>query len=758
MNIRTKLAPLVILSLLSACSRNPEVTKRRYLESGVQYAKQHKYEEARIQFMKALKVDPRLGDAYYQMGLADLELQKWNDALANFQQTLELAPDRVDAQLQLGQLFAAAHQFDQAHEATAAALKKDPRSADAYRLLGHICVGEQNLTAAEEAFTKVTKLDSTSASSYEDLALVEVGLHHLPQAEQNLRKAVEVDPTFAQGYVNLSSLYRFQEQGVEAEQVLDHGISRNPDEATLYLARANILFSEGSKDAAENLLQRLRDRKKGSVDATLAIAGFYFDHGLKDQSIAEYQRGLTAYPKNVQLRNQLVESYLGSNKLQEAGELNKSVLKDKPEDDVARVQSGRILLVGGHVQDAIAALRRQVTDTPDSYQAHYFLGLAYWQNGSLGEARTELQEALRISPTRVPLVQSMAKLQLAQGNFPEAKEFAEKGVQLMPGDPEGRLLLGDVRLSAGDPAGAREEFELAARLLPKDATPHLKLAAAYRREKKWADTQRELDAALMLNPHSTEALGAIVDLLISRNERDKAISKVQAILAKDPNDANAHFVLGSVLLGEKAYQEAKTELQRTTELDPKLTAAYLRRAKLEEDQGNVDDAIAGYQKALALQPNFPPLLTLLGNIYLENKGDLRTARIYYERAVAVDANFAPAIANLAYVEAEQGGDLNVALGLAQKAKQMLPDAESISDVLGWVEYLKGSYQETIPMFKECVRKDPARGVYRYHLGMALLAAGEKQEGKSQLESALQLKLSADNAEQARGKLAQMQAN
>ncbi|MGB7862772.1 MAG: tetratricopeptide repeat protein [Candidatus Sulfotelmatobacter sp.] len=267
-----------------------------------------------------------------------------------------------------------------------------------------------------------------------------------------------------------------------------------------------------------------------------------------------------------------------------------------------------------------------------------------------------------------------------------------------------------------------------------------------------------MDAALMLNPHSTEALGAIVDLLISRNERDKAISKVQAILAKDPNDANAHFVLGSVLLGEKAYQEAKTELQRTTELDPKLTAAYLRRAKLEEDQGNVDDAIAGYQKALALQPNFPPLLTLLGNIYLENKGDLRTARIYYERAVAVDANFAPAIANLAYVEAEQGGDLNVALGLAQKAKQMLPDAESISDVLGWVEYLKGSYQETIPMFKECVRKDPARGVYRYHLGMALLAAGEKQEGKSQLESALQLKLSADNAEQARGKLAQMQAN
>jgi Tfp pilus assembly protein PilF len=82
----------------------------------------------------------------------------------------------------------------------------------------------------------------------------------------------------------------------------------------------------------------------------------------------------------------------------------------------------------------------------------------------------------------------------------------------------------------------------------------------------------------------------------------------------------------------------------------------------------------------------------------------------------------------------------------------------MTDILAWVEYLKGSQGQTLPMFKECVRKDPERAVYRYHLGMALLATGDKQQAKSELEAALRLKLSSDDARQARDTLARIQAN
>ena len=59
-------------------------------------------------------------------------------------------------------------------------------------------------------------------------------------------------------------------------------------------------------------------------------------------------------------------------------------------------------------------------------------------------------------------------------------------------------------------------------------------------------------------------------------------------------------------------------------------------------------------------------------MYLE-KNDLETARKYYARALEVDPNFAVANANMAWVDAQEGKDLDVALGMAQKAKSLMPE-------------------------------------------------------------------------------------
>jgi hypothetical protein len=40
--------------------------------------------------------------------------------------------------------------------------------------------------------------------------------------------------------------------------------------------------------------------------------------------------------------------------------------------------------------------------------------------------------------------------------------------------------------------------------------------------------------------------------------------------------------------------------------------------------------------------------------------------------------------------------------------------------------------------QECVKKSPESAQYRYHLGLALMAAGQKDSGKTQLQAALQM--------------------
>ena len=93
---------------------------------------------------------------------------------------------------------------------------------------------------------------------------------------------------------------------------------------------------------------------------------------------------------------------------------------------------------------------------------------------------------------------------------------------------------------------------------------------------------------------------------------------------------------------------------------------------------------------------------------------MATARKHYEQALAINPNFAIAASNLAWVYTKQGGNLDVALGLAQKAKQLMPELDSITDTLAWVQYKKGSYISAKPLLQECVRKAPQYAPYHYH--------------------------------------------
>ena len=55
----------------AGCSRNPDAAKSKYLESGMKYMDQQKYDSAAIQFKKALQIDPSSAEAHYQLGQAD---------------------------------------------------------------------------------------------------------------------------------------------------------------------------------------------------------------------------------------------------------------------------------------------------------------------------------------------------------------------------------------------------------------------------------------------------------------------------------------------------------------------------------------------------------------------------------------------------------------------------------------------------------------------------------------------------------------
>jgi len=55
------------LALLAGCSQDPNVKKRKLLESGQRYFDKGQYQEAAIQFENAIQVDDRFADAHYKL-------------------------------------------------------------------------------------------------------------------------------------------------------------------------------------------------------------------------------------------------------------------------------------------------------------------------------------------------------------------------------------------------------------------------------------------------------------------------------------------------------------------------------------------------------------------------------------------------------------------------------------------------------------------------------------------------------------------
>ncbi|MCX6627827.1 MAG: tetratricopeptide repeat protein, partial [Candidatus Solibacter sp.] len=155
-SIRLVAVVLAVLVALASCSRDPNVVKRRYLESGNKYFEKERYKEASIQYRNALKRDPKYGAAYYKLALVSLRMNEMSTAVPALRRAVELVPpdqpDHWDAVVRLSEIYLAAARTDkqflgEAEKLIKDLLKHEPNSFDAHRLTGDL-----NYSKAMEAY------------------------------------------------------------------------------------------------------------------------------------------------------------------------------------------------------------------------------------------------------------------------------------------------------------------------------------------------------------------------------------------------------------------------------------------------------------------------------------------------------------------------------------------------------------------------------------------------------------------------------
>ncbi|MCE0497563.1 MAG: tetratricopeptide repeat protein [Methylacidiphilales bacterium] len=151
-------------------------------------------------------------------------------------------------------------------------------------------------------------------------------------------------------------------------------------------------------------------------------------------------------------------------------------------------------------------------------------------------------------------------------------------------------------------------------------------------------------------------------------------------LTKNPNCWVGHNNLGLALFQKGQVDEAIAQYQKALDLNPNNTDALGNLALAFKQRGQLDEAIALYQKILGINHNNAKAHNNLGNIFLK-KGLPDAALAHYQKALEIDPSFAEAHNNLglALYQRRQVGE---AMAQFQEALRLKPDYADAQKNLG----------------------------------------------------------------------------
>jgi tetratricopeptide (TPR) repeat protein len=194
--------------------------------------------------------------------------------------------------------------------------------------------------------------------------------------------------------------------------------------------------------------------------------------------------------------------------------------------------------------------------------------------------------------------------------------------------------------------------------------------------------------------------------------------------------------------------QAEAAFKKAIALDQDYLSTYVTLGELYARQGKTSQAIHELEEVLKKSPEQPQILTLLGMLH-EQQRDNPRAMARYEEALQINPNFAPAANNLAWILLDQVGDTDRALSYAETAWKAVPTDPHIADTLGWVYFNRQTYPKAVSLLKEAAQALPDNPTVLYHYGMAQYWNDNNSEAKKILTKFLTLNPNGPDAHKAR---------
>jgi tetratricopeptide (TPR) repeat protein len=510
----------------------------------------------------------------------------------------------------------------------------------------------------------------------------EQGIHYYEEGEfekalDYFKRVVELQPSDAAAHFNLGILYGEMRQFPAALHEFNKSLELNPHNAAAQFNRGVIFMKQRRYEDAITAFEKARlfGGRSAPVDYNLAVCYEYaggkrYGKGFdREKSIFHYKEALKEEPDNAVIHFNLGMVYINSNEFELAEyELRKATEID-PDMGEGFLQIGILLLKKANYHAALESLRRArrldaalPVEAP-LVEAYSGLGQFLLENGDYEGARRNFVEVLRLDPSHVQAMVSLARAYRGLGDFAMTVDYFSKALFVDDTLPlkrelaEAYALWGNELAHEGFYDLAAKQYENAVLLEPDNPRHYEELGKLFHFElgnRGRAIHYYRKSLALGLPMSESDAVRKL--LADAVREESHLVDKYRELVEENPENAKLHYNLAVFYQETGRLDGAIDEYKEALRLGPGNCFAHYNLALVYREKGQRSAAVRHLQSALRHCPGYARAAYALGGVY-EELGEYGKARISYNEALTNEPEFADAHLALALLLRRRFGDV-----------------------------------------------------------------------------------------------------
>ena len=471
------------------------------------------------------------------------------------------------------------------------------------------------------------------------------------------------------------------------------------------------------------------------------------------------------------------------------------------EDELFRLYSeAREAQAAGDYKTATQKYQRIVTLRPDMAEVHSNLGILYYQQKKSSEASSHFRKAIDLKPALAAPYFFLGILAVDDRRHEDAVQYLKRAANLGAPKLKVHLYLGhayyaqssyelaarhfekvaerrtdaylDVlyHLSKSYSHLANKYFTLLAEKFAESFLVHLARAHAFEIEKDWKKARIEYDEALKQNPGSDRLRQKLA--WVARKEAESSVSPEDTDSMDEVIDGQLRFLYNPPT-GDNLAKEFRRRQSRLRELakqddqsgkklyllgegyqvvsylaslslfesGPNSHRAHQLKGEHYEANGENDEAIREYRRALELKPDLSELHFWIGNLYWK-RDRLEEALPELQEEIALNPNHPEALYEIGDILFAQGN-----LEAAEKyfLKSLRAKAAAVETRLALEKIYTnwGQYDKALAQLRDAAEVAPEDSTPHYRMWVIYRRLGKTEEASSAVNTFTKLKAQED---------------